>query len=153
MRGFGVQVSFAVQSQMMQHLAGPTHKKTVERAAAEERRLEQLGNNRWAAENAAVQSQSSTVSFLTIAPDQPSLHVLTTFIEIILVQHPVTDTPHVLQVIMPAQAPFDRTDTCSAYPCRHQLDGNKTHGIRQLQGSLQWQPQGRKLTRTFQDGL
>jgi hypothetical protein len=39
---------------MMQHLAGPTHKKTVERAAAEERRLVQLGNNRWAAENAAV---------------------------------------------------------------------------------------------------
>lgn len=49
-----VQVSFAVESQMQQHLAGPAHRKAVERAAAEERRLEQLGNNRWAAENATV---------------------------------------------------------------------------------------------------
>lgn len=39
---------------MQQHLEGPTHKKAVERQRKEQQRLEQLGNNRWAAENAAV---------------------------------------------------------------------------------------------------
>lgn len=74
MREFGVQVSFAVESQMMQHLAGPTHKKTVERAAAEERRLEQLGNNRWAAENAAVQSQLPAVPRSSLIPSYKPKH-------------------------------------------------------------------------------
>ena len=47
-------MSFAKESQMRQHLEGPTHKKAVEKARKEEQRLQQLGNNRWAAENAAV---------------------------------------------------------------------------------------------------
>lgn len=54
---------------------------------------------------------------------------------------------------MAAQNLFGRTDARAAYPRRHQLDGNKTHGIRQLQGSLQRQPQERTLTRNLQDGL
>jgi hypothetical protein len=48
------QVSFAKESGMQQHLAGPTHRKALERQRKEELRLQQLGNNRWAAENAAV---------------------------------------------------------------------------------------------------
>jgi len=47
-------VSFAQGPGMQQHLEGPTHKKAVERQRKEQQRLEQLGNNRWAAENAAV---------------------------------------------------------------------------------------------------
>lgn len=65
-------VSFAVESQIMQHLAGPTHKKTVERAAAEERRLEQLGNNRWAAENAAASAGWQQNTRYTPAARQPA---------------------------------------------------------------------------------
>lgn len=54
------QVSFAKESGMQQHLAGPTHRKALERRRKEELRLQQLGNNRWAAENAAVRPPTST---------------------------------------------------------------------------------------------
>lgn len=55
------QVSFAKESGMQQHLAGPTHRKALERQRKEELRLQQLGNNRWAAENAAVRRRISTL--------------------------------------------------------------------------------------------
>lgn len=71
MRCDACSVSFAVESQMMQHLAGPSHKKTVERAAAEERRLVQLGNNRWAAENAAASASWQQNTRYTPAARQP----------------------------------------------------------------------------------